>query len=207
MSDRIEVTGFGSADEVPDVLAAAVSAEASSGSVAAALATADTAFRAMAAAAREGGTADRDIRTTGLTVHPNHDHQGRQSGYVARMPMSLVLRDLRTAGDVLSAVIEAGGDHSRVQGAAIGMDDPLPAQVLAREKAFAHARAQAEQLASLAGRTLGAVVRVTDGITPAQPGGWEQQGGGAMRASLKAVSFEPGTSTVTATVRVRFALD
>jgi len=87
------------------------------------------------------------------------------------------------------------------------MDDPLPAQAQAREKAFAHARAQAEQLASLAGRTLGAVLRVTDGTTPAQPGGWEQQGGGAMRASLKAVSFEPGTSTVTATVRVRFALD
>jgi uncharacterized protein YggE len=116
-----------------------------------------------------------------------------------------VLRDLRTAGDVLSAVVDAGGDHSRVQGAALGMDDPLPAQVLAREKAFAHARAQAEQLASLAGRTLGAVLRVTDGITPAQPGGWEQSSM-PMAASRRAVSFEPGTSTVTATVRVRFAL-
>jgi uncharacterized protein YggE len=207
MTDRVEVTGFGSVDEVPDVLAAALSAEAASGSVAAALATADTAFRAMAAAARDGGTADRDIRTTGLTVHPDHDHQGRQSGFVARMTMSLVLRDLSTAGDVLAAVVEAGGDHSRVQGAALGMDDPLPAQVAAREKAFAHAHAQAEQLASLAGRTLGAVLRVTDGTTPAHPGGWEQQGALPMRAFLKALSFEPGTSTVTATVGVRFALD
>jgi uncharacterized protein YggE len=206
MTDRIEVTGIGSVDEVPDVVAAAVSAEASSGSVAAALATADAAFRAMAAAARDAGTDDRDIRTTGLTVHPDHDHQGRQSGYVARMPMSLVLRDLRTAGDVLSAVVEAGGDHSRVQGAALGMEDPLPAQAQAREKAFAHARAQAEQLARLAGRTLGAVLRIADGSTPPQPGGWEQQGF-ALAASRKAVSFEPGTSTVTATVRVRFALD
>jgi uncharacterized protein len=205
MTDRVEVVGIGSVDEVPDVLAAVVSAEASSGSVAAALAAADTAFRAMAAAARDAGTADRDIRTTGLTVHPDHDHQGRQSGYVARMPMGLVLRDLRTAGDVLSAVVEAGGDHGRVQGAALGMDDPLPAQAQAREKAFAHARSQAEQLASLAGRTLGEVLRVTDGINPAHPGVWEQQGG-PMRASLKAVSFEPGTSTVTAVVRVRFAL-
>lgn len=206
MSDRVEVTGFGSIDEVPDVLAASVSAEASSGSVAAALATADSAFRAMAAAARAAGTADGDIRTTGLTVHPDHDHQGRQSGYVARMPMSLVLRDLSTAGDVLSAVVEAGGDHSRVQGAALGMDDPLPAQSEAREKAFAHARAQAEQLARLAGRTLGAVLRVTDGATPSQPGAWEQSGR-AMAASRKALSFEPGTSTISATVRVRFALE
>lgn len=205
MSDRVEVTGFGSVDEVPDVLAAAVSAEASSGSVAAALAAADDAFRAMAAAARGAGTDDRDIRSTGLTVHPNHDHQGRQSGYVARMPMGLVLRDLRTAGEVLSAVVEAGGDHSRVQGAALGMEDPLAAQAQAREKAFAQARAQAEQLAHLAGRTLGAVLRITDGITPAQPGGWEQSSL-PLAASRKAVSFEPGTSTVTATVRVRFEL-
>jgi uncharacterized protein YggE len=205
VSDRVEVTGFGSVDEVPDVLAAAVAAEASSGSVAAALATADSAFRAMAAAARAAGTDDRDIRTTGLTVHPHHDHQGRQAGYVARMPMSLVLRDLSTAGDVLSAVIEAGGDHSRVQGAALGMEDPLPAQALAREQAFAHAREQAEQLAALAGRTLGPVLRITAADGAGQPGGWEK--GFALGASRMAVSVEPGASTVTATVRVRFALD
>jgi uncharacterized protein YggE len=205
MSDRVEVTGFGSVDEVPDVLAAALAAEATSGSVAEAQATADAAFRAMAAAARAGGTSDRDIRSTGLTVHPSHDNHGRQTGYAARMPLTLLLRDLGSAGEVLSAVVEAGGDHARVQGAALGMDDPSVARTQAREKAFADARSQAEQLAALAGRTLGAVLRVTEGQSGGP--GFVEQSGRAMAASLKAVSFEPGTSTVTAAVTVRFALD
>ena len=41
MSDRIEVTGHGAVDETPDVLAAALAAEASSSHVSKALATAD----------------------------------------------------------------------------------------------------------------------------------------------------------------------
>ena len=43
MSDRIEVTGHGAVDETPDVLAASLAAEASSGSVSDALAAADAA--------------------------------------------------------------------------------------------------------------------------------------------------------------------
>ena len=205
MSDRIEVTGHGSVDETPDVLAAALGAEASSSHVAKALANADAGFRAMTAAARERGVQDADLRSEGLTVHPDHDERGHPKGFVARMRLSLLLRDLDTAGETLAAVVSAGGDAARVQGAALGMADPSAALPSARELAFADARDQAERLAVLAGRELGRVLRVQDRPSGPVPGGWTEQHG-PMRASLKAVSFEPGSATVSASVTVRFEL-
>ena len=159
----------------------------------------------MTAAARERGVDDADLRSEGLTVHPDHDERGRPKGYVARMRLSLLLRDLDTAGETLAAVVAAGGDAARVQGAALGMADPSAALVSARELAFADARDQAERLAVLAGRELGRVLRVQDRPSGPVPGGWMEQHG-PMRASAKAVSFEPGSATVSASVTVRFEL-
>lgn len=149
--------------------AAALAAEATSPSVSTALTQADEAFRAMTAAARAGGVDEYDIRSTGLSIHPSHDHRGRADVYSARMPFSLALRDLATAGGVLAAVVEAGGDNARVQGAALGMENH--------------------------GRRCGRRARGVD------------QSGGQRAAAIKAISFEPGTSVLATTVRVRFALD
>ena len=205
MTDRVDVVGTGSVSEKPDVLAAALAAEAQSSSVATALAEANAAFGAMTAAARAGGVDDLDIRSTGLSVQPSHDHHGRPDGYVARMPLSLTLRDLATAGDVLAAVVEAGGDHARVQGAALGTEDPGPALQQARELALDDARRQAEALAGQAGRALGRLLRVTTGDASGQPGAWPVSGG--RQAALKSLYVEPGSDLVTVSVRVRFALD
>jgi uncharacterized protein len=205
MSDRIEVTGHGSVDEVPDVLAASLAAEGSSGSVADALAAADAGFREMTAAARGRGVADADLRSEGLTVHPNHDERGRPRGYVARMGLSLLLRDLGSAGETLAAVVAAGGDAARVQGAALGMADPSSALVSARERAFADATDQAQRLAALAGRELGRVLRVQDRPSRGMPAGYMEQAR-PMSASGRAVAFEPGSASVSATVTVRFEL-
>ena len=85
------------------------------------------------------------------------------------------------------------------------MADPSGLLVSARELAFADARDQAERLAVLAGRELGRVLRVQDRPSGPVPAGWMEQQG-PMRASAKAVSFEPGSATVSASVTVRFEL-
>lgn len=206
MADYVEVTGVGRVDRTPDVLVARLGAEAASGAVAEALTAADAGFRAMVAAAVDAGVARRDVATGGLNVHPHHDHAGRQSGYLASMGLVLVLRDIGTAGAVVSAVVAAGRDAARVYSATLALDDAEAALAEAREAAFADARAQAERLASLAGRPLGAVRRIRD-RAPMRPGtGWVEQAG-RQAVAVASVGVEPGTTEVAASVTVRWQLD
>lgn len=204
MSDYIEVIGHGHVDEPPDILAAQLGAEARAPDIATALEATERAMQAMTASARETGVGSADIRTTGMTVHPDHDHQGRPSGYVTSIGLGLVLRDVGRAGEVVAAVVAAGGEASRVGGVALGLDDPEPARAAARDRAFENARRKAEQLAALSGRELGTVLRVRDHRT-GHVGGFEEQSGVAM-ASMTALTIEPGTGAVRATVIVRWQL-
>ena len=203
-SDRVEAIGTGSAQARPDLMVVYLGAEATGAEVASVLAAAEAAATAMAAAARSGGAADADVRTSDVTVQPNYGQQGPE-GYRVSLGMMLTLRDLTAAGTALAMVVAAGGDASRVQ--SVSLSEPQPVLDAAREAAFADARHQAEQLARLAGRTLGGVRRVTPQPQPfdAFPRAAFMQQSGAAKAA--AVPIEAGATTLTVSLLVRFDLD
>ena len=205
-SDRVEVVGTGSAQARPDLMVVHLAAEAAGAEVASVLAAAEAAATAMAAAARSGGAADADVRTSDVTVQPNYGQQGPE-GYRVSLGMMLTLRDLTVAGAALARVVAAGGDASRVQSVSMTLSEPQPVLDAAREAAFADARHQAEQLARLAGRTLGGVRRVTPQPQPfdAFPRAAFMQQSGAVKAA--AVPIEAGAATLTVSLLVRFDLD
>ena len=124
-----------------------------------------------------------------------------QGFYTATNSVEVTIRNLDTAGKVLSAATGAGANQ--LYGLRFEIEDPAPLQAAAREKAVADARARAEKLAQLAGVKLGPAVSITDA-----DGG----GGGPVpmfaMAKMEAANapVERGELTVTSTVQIVYAL-
>jgi uncharacterized protein YggE len=203
-SDRVEVVGTGTAQVRPDLFVAQLGAEATGPDVATVLEAAELAVAAMTGAARAGGAGESDVRTMDVTVATNYGPTG-PDGYRAAIGLGLTLHDLESAGTVLAEVVAAGGDASRVHAVSMTVADPHRALDAARQAAFADARHQAEQLAGLAGRTLGDVRRVTPQQvfnSFARSAAFQEQS-----KPLSAVPIEAGAATLTVSLQVRFDLD
>ena len=203
MSDRIDVSGTGTAHTRPDRLVARLGAEGTGADVAAALAAGESGARAMAEAARSAGVADGDLRTEDMSVGQHHDQQGQPSGYRAWLGLTVTLRDVDGSGAVLGDVLAAGGDAARMLGVSLAVCDPSAALEEARAGAMADARAQAEHLAALAGRQLGDVRRI---YTLAEPGMPRPIAMAAKGVRAAAMPVEAGDAAVTVSLQVRFDL-
>ena len=204
MSDRIDVSGTGTAQARPDRLVARLGAEGVGADVATALAAGESAARAMAEAARSAGVVDGDLRTEDMSVGQHHDQQGQPSGYRAWLGLTVTLRDVGGSGAVLGDVLAAGGDAARLLGVSLAVSDPSTALEEARAGAVADARAQAKHLAALAGRELGAVRRIS---TVAEPGMPRPIAMAAKGVRAAAMPVEAGEASVTVSLQVRFDLD
>jgi uncharacterized protein YggE len=139
-----------------------------------------------------------------MSVGQHHDQQGRPSGYRAWLGLGVLLRDLDRAGAVLGEVLAAGADAARLLGVSLAVSDPSSALEEARAGAVADARAQAEHLAALAGRELGAVRRIS---TVAEPGMPRPIGMAATGVRAAVMPVEAGEASVTVSLQVRFDLD
>lgn len=122
-----------------------------------------------------------------------------QGFYTATNSVEVTIRNLDTAGKVLSAATSAGANQ--LYGIRFEIEDPSGLLAEARKKAVEDARARAEKLAQLAGVKLGPAVSIT-----------ELDGGGgpvpmfAMAKMDSAAPVERGELTVTSTVQIVFAL-
>lgn len=205
MSDHVEVTGSGTASAVPDVVVLDTRVQCEATDVASALGTASERVAAVVEAAAGHGVAPADRRTTGMGVSTRWDREGRAIvGYTAHQTLRLLVRDRERVGDLIGALAEAAGDAFGLDGVTLEVADRGPLLESARTAAFEDARAKAEQFAALAGRPLGAVLRVTEEHDRAMP-----MPRFAARAAMDAgggMPVEAGESSVTASVTVRFGL-
>jgi uncharacterized protein YggE len=189
----ISVVGQGRAEGPPDVCRVSLVATALRSSVAAALADSEQATRRVREALVAGGVAAGDAATSTVTVRAEEDYSGQRGprllGYRAEHALDVVLRDLDAAGRLLGDAVAAGGEALRLQGVSFAVEDDTALREQARAAAWADALRAGEQLAQLAGSSLGAVRSIDEGGGP---------GGGpprpmAMRAMGAAeVGLEPG---------------
>jgi uncharacterized protein YggE len=202
-SPGISVTGVGEVSGTPDVLRLDMSAEVRAASVDAALAKASAAMRDVIRALRDGGVAAKDVRTAGLSVYPDYTYDGsreRITGYVATENLSATLRDLDKAGRVVKRAVDAGGDAARVNGLQLDLEGDSDLLVQARKQAFAAAKAKAETYADASGRHLGDVSSVSEQVDSSRPE--ELNYRADLAASPKAVPIEPGSQSVSVSVKV-----
>jgi uncharacterized protein len=200
----IAVTGTGTASAPADLCIIRLRAEAVSARVDDALAAASTGMERMLGMCRRVGCADRDLQTSGVQVWPRYSNN-MVTGYTAGLGLTVRVRRVEEAGRVLAAVVESGGDTARVQDVRFEHDDPRALEQQARERAWADARAKADQLASLGGVALGPVLQVDEhgGGVPV-PRAFALAAGGAAR--MADVPVEAGETEVSVGVQVRWAL-
>ena len=107
------------------------------------------------------GVATGDLRTRSVSVSRRRDRRGRKlPGYIARGGVSAVVRDVKETGTVIDAGVNAGA--TSVTGPDFFIDDPQALLRQALVVAFRDARSKAADLATEAGLTLGAAVRIRE---------------------------------------------
>ena len=116
------------------------------------------------------------------------------------------IRDIDKAGATIDAVAEAGGDLTRIDSISFSVDDPSGYYEEARQKAMADAKAKGEQLAELAGVTLGKPTYISEGsiyMPPVTRGSVYEE---AVGAPAPETPISPGEMEISLRLQVVYAI-
>jgi uncharacterized protein len=196
----VSVSGTASVQAVPNK--ADFSAGVSTSAVTAQAALAANAAKAsrVIEALRSDGVAKGDLQTQDVSVSPRWDEHGRQDGFTAHSSVQVKVQDVRQAGRLIDAAVNAGANETSGPSFDRGDRDALYRSAL--KDAFAEARLKAATLADEAGASLGPVLRIEESAPEYQPPFPYE-----MRAAADTTTqVEPGKQKVQASVRVTFSL-
>jgi uncharacterized protein YggE len=108
----------------------------------------------------DSGIAQKDIQTGYFSINQirrwdNIDQKDDITGYQVTNMVTVKIRAIEKVGNIISAVVEAGGDLIRINGINFSVEEPSKYYEDVRQKAMAAAKNKAEELARLARVTLG----------------------------------------------------
>lgn len=162
---------------------------------------------AVIAAVKGAGVAEADIATSQYSVSPSYAYdrdKGTQTidGYNATQTVTVTVRDVAKAGDVIAAAIAAGANQAG--SLQLSVDDPDAALATARAEATTKAQAKANAVAKESGMRLGRLVnvQVTEGGSTPPPTLYAQMG--LKDAAVSAPDIQPGTQEQTVGVTVTY---
>jgi hypothetical protein len=177
--------------------------------------------RVIAAAQGIAGVGEGDIRSGRISVRKTS--QGMKPHYRAGEGIGVTLHQPENAGELVTAAIAAGA--TGVSGPNYFVGDTEAASTKALTAAFEKAKLRATALATAAGATLGQTLSIDEGggaeFAPQEKAAaaptcgvagvpvtapTDKKGAGASACTAAPPPSKPGTSTVSATVRVVFAL-
>ncbi len=166
--EGIWVTGEGEVSVTPDIANLRLGIEAQTETVNEALSQATEAMNEVMDTLTDNGVAEKDIQTQYFNIRKvtRWDRDKEEEvviGYRVTNIVTAKIRDIDKAGSIIDAVVEAGGDLTRVDSISFSVDDPTAYHEEARAKAIADAKSKAEQLAELAGVTLGKPTYISEG--------------------------------------------
>lgn len=146
------------------------------------------------------GIGPGDVTTGEISVHELA--RGKRTVFRASEGVGVILHQPERSGELVNAAVAAGATGTR--GPDFFPSNPEAAYNNTLIAAFDQAKAKAAALATRAGATLGPALTIEEGTeaVPAQP----KSRGGELESSSPTPPAKPGASTVTATVRVVFAL-
>jgi uncharacterized protein YggE len=200
----ITVTGEGHASAAPDRMTVTLGVSVTAPSVQAARDQAATSAQAVIQALKDAGVAPADIQTATFSIQPRYDTsqdgRGELTGYTVTNTVQTTIRDLGHAGEIIDRAVGAGGDDVVVNGVWFDVQDETALETQARQAAWQSALGKAQQLAELAGVTLGPVVDISE-TTTSPPSPMVNA-----RAAGPATPIEPGQVQATVQLTVRWAL-
>ncbi len=206
--EGIWVNGEGKVTAVPDIISLRLGIEAQETSVADARSQAAGAMNKVMAALTDNGVAAKDIQTQYFNISKvtRWDDENQQEvviGYKVTNMVTAKIRDMDKAGTIIDVVAEAGGDLTRIDSIDFSVDDPSNYYEEARQEAMADAKDKAEQLAELAGVTLGKPTYISESVaSPIYPRAVAYE---AVAAS-STTPISPGETEISLSVQVVYAL-
>ena len=157
---------------------------------------------------RELGVKSEDIQTSNFSLSPNYNYNqqtGEQvfTGYNVNNQVSVKLRDLKRAGEVLDALVTAGANN--VYGPNFTLENDTAAKAEARGKAFQSGKRMAEEYARMAGYTNVRLLEVSETFQSYSPQGEARM---ALTAAPKDAStpIEPGQVGTGVTLTVKYEM-
>lgn len=203
----ISVAGTGTVTIVPDVADLHVGVVVQRATVKEARADAATAMEGVVKALRAAGVAEKDIRTTTLSLQPVYDYNTngkapKITGYEMRNGVVATVRDLEKLPDAVDGALVSGG--STLDGITFRVDDSSGAESQARTQAMEQARAKADALARAAGVSIIGVASISEQSSPTP---WPVPYAGALRAADEAATpILAGTSEISVAVSVVYLI-
>ena len=163
----ITVVGEGTVAVEPDVAEVQIGVDMTGDTADEARAEVATTMDAIMAALTSLKIPKKDIQTSGFNIFVERPTtpDGLPSEkviYHVSNNVTVTIRDLAKAGDVLEAAIDAGANN--IYGVNFSVGNPDPVMVEARRKASEDALARAEELAALHGVEVGEVVSISEVI-------------------------------------------
>ena len=205
----ISVSGSGTVYGEPDVALLELGVDITDEDLNAASTEANETMRRMMEALLGAGVAEEDIRTLSFNIWREQPYDPRASSssepaapvYRVRNVVQVTVREVERAGEILSRAVDAGANV--VDGVQYTFSDTDALERRARELAFGDAQSKAQQLASLAGATLGPVKYASEyGGYGGEP--YYDRGVAAEAAPMGGAPLSGGQLAVTVTVDVVF---
>lgn len=200
--NAITVSGKGESVSIPDVATFSFSVTETAKEVTDAQTKATTKTNAALKALKDGGVADKDVKTTSYNINPHYEYQNYNcttagycpsgksvlTGYDVSQTIEVKVRDLKKAGALFATI--GSLDVQNVNGLTFSIDDIDTVKAKARELAIENAKSKAKDLASQLGVH---IVRVTSFYEPSdEPAYYGREAlGGDMMVKNQAVAPTP----------------
>jgi uncharacterized protein YggE len=151
---------------------------------------------------------EKDIQTTNFSISPQkeYDQAGKPTGkvlYIVDNSVYVTVRDLNKIGDVLDATVKSGANS--INGIQFDVADKTKALTEARQSAVKDANSKAQELASAAGVTLGAVQTISE-YTSSGPLPMYDRAAAPMAIEAAAVPVQAGQMLLTIEVSIVYEI-
>lgn len=206
----ILVTGTGTATAEPDLAVINLGVQVLADSAGMALEEANTSLAAMLDVFAGYGIEEQDTQTRyfNISTQYNYTDDGERVivGYQVSNELSAKVRNLDTIGDLITDIVEAGGNAVQVNGINFAIEDPSALQEEALTAAVEAAKAQAEKMAELSGVSVGKLMQISQTRSGAPTARVEFAE--AMPAALaRSTPVQGGSLDVTVYVQALFAIE
>jgi hypothetical protein len=203
----IAVSGRGEVFGTPDTLQMSFGVSVLRPTVKQAVADAAALADELIATLESSGVAGDDIQTANYSIYPEYDYsqdERKLVGYRVSNTVTAKIRDLDSAGSVIDAAVSGVGDEIQVSGVSFSIEDDEDLISAARDAAWDDARSKAQQLADLAGLTLGDAAMISESVAATPPRPLYQMSFDESVAESIETPIEAGQQQVAVTLQVRF---
>ena len=170
----VSVNGAANLRLAPDRVSFTIGVRTEAASVAEAFKTNTSRVNAVIRVLKERGVKPQEIQTSNLAITSRNDTSRRPPGFQVSNVVTVTREDTASIGELLQAAVQAGANE--VGNLRFFIADPSKLQPRGLELAFLDAKAKAEKLASVSGRTLGPVVCVSSNEGVFQSEGYMARG-------------------------------